>query len=74
MSRGVPEDHLALWVVESQQLDLAVTLERAETIIQFPMVSVLSVLCIWIYQSLIKSANAVKELNLGDYHFIRKAI
>jgi hypothetical protein len=74
VSTRVPENHFTLGVIKSYKLELAITLKRTETIVKLPVLSLLCILSIWVDKASIKSANAIKELDLCNYHLFWKAI
>ena len=53
VSTGMPEDHLAFWVVEENEFQLAVTFKGSEGVIELPEITVAGILFIWIDKSFI---------------------
>ena len=70
----MPKDHLALRVVESEQLNLAIAFKWSEAVIEFPLLTLFGVFCVGIDESLIESTNAVEEAYLSHDDLLHKTI
>ena len=70
----MPEYHLALWVIEGDELKLTVSLKRTDRVIELPLLLMICSLSIRVDQAIVESSSAVQELYLGDDYLFYEAV